>query len=188
MHWLYMGRGVCGYRVGSRAGPHSASSPLGTGSGSIDADELRTVLQSCMRESAISLPDEKLDQLTLALFESADKDNNGAITFDELRNELQRFPGVMENLTIRCGPVSSVGTARVGVTLQVRRGARGPGDPSAPPQPGQPGSVLLQPRPRPTPAPPQAHPSPAPPRPTYLGPPHRWPAPATPRHAPPYPA
>uniref|UniRef100_A0A8P0PN53 NADPH oxidase 5 n=1 Tax=Canis lupus familiaris TaxID=9615 RepID=A0A8P0PN53_CANLF len=70
------------------------------GSGSIDADELRTVLRSCMRESAISLPDEKLDQLTLALFESADKDCNGAITFDELRDELQRFPGVMENLTI----------------------------------------------------------------------------------------
>eukprot|EP00071_Canis_lupus_P034641 XP_022268198.1 NADPH oxidase 5 isoform X3 [Canis lupus familiaris] len=70
------------------------------GSGSIDADELRTVLRSCMRESAISLPDEKLDQLTLALFESADKDCNGAITFDELRDELQRFPGVMENLSI----------------------------------------------------------------------------------------
>ncbi|KAL4701712.1 hypothetical protein H8959_015716, partial [Pygathrix nigripes] len=70
------------------------------GSGSIDPDELRTVLQSCLRESAISLPDEKLDQLTLALFESADKDGNGAITFEELRDELQRFPGVMENLTI----------------------------------------------------------------------------------------
>uniref|UniRef100_A0A2I3TBV8 NADPH oxidase 5 n=1 Tax=Pan troglodytes TaxID=9598 RepID=A0A2I3TBV8_PANTR len=70
------------------------------GSGSIDPDELRTVLQSCLRESAISLPDEKLDQLTLALFESADADGNGAITFEELRDELQRFPGVMENLTI----------------------------------------------------------------------------------------
>ncbi|XP_023076500.1 NADPH oxidase 5 isoform X3 [Piliocolobus tephrosceles] len=70
------------------------------GSGSIDPDELRTVLQSCLRESAISLPDEKLDQLTLALFESADKDGNGAITFEELQDELQRFPGVMENLTI----------------------------------------------------------------------------------------
>ena len=147
MQWLCMGRGVCGYRVGSRGGPHSSSSPLGTGSGSIDADELRTVLQSCMRESAISLPDEKLDQLTLALFESADKDNNGAITFDELRNELQRFPGVMENLTIRCGPVSSVGTARVGVTLQVCREARGPGDPSAPP-PARPARL------NPAPAPP----------------------------------
>ncbi|KAM8781593.1 NADPH oxidase 5 [Rhynchonycteris naso] len=70
------------------------------GNGSIDADELRTVLQSCLRESAISLPGEKLDQLTLALFESADKDCSGDITFEELRDELQRFPEVMENLTI----------------------------------------------------------------------------------------
>ncbi|XP_017706629.1 PREDICTED: NADPH oxidase 5 isoform X1 [Rhinopithecus bieti] len=89
-----------GTEWGAGAGSHAASSPLGTGSGSIDPDELRTVLQSCLRESAISLPDEKLDQLTLALFESADKDGNGAITFEELRDELQRFPGVMENLTI----------------------------------------------------------------------------------------
>lgn len=73
------------------------------------------MLQSCLRESAISLPEEKLDQLTLALFESADKDCSGTITFDELRDELQRFPGVMENLTIRYGPVSRKGTARVGL-------------------------------------------------------------------------
>ncbi|KAM5339339.1 NADPH oxidase 5-like [Glossophaga mutica] len=70
------------------------------GNGSIDVDELRTVLQSCLQESSISLPDEKLDQLTLALFESADKDCSGDITFEELQDELQRFPGVMENLTI----------------------------------------------------------------------------------------
>ncbi|EHH27438.1 NADPH oxidase 5 [Macaca mulatta] len=89
-----------GTESGAGAGSHAASSPLRTGSGSIDPDELRTVLQSCLRESTISLPDEKLDQLTLALFESADTDGNGAITFEELRDELQRFPGVMENLTI----------------------------------------------------------------------------------------
>ncbi|XP_026504349.1 NADPH oxidase 5 [Terrapene carolina triunguis] len=70
------------------------------GSGSIDPDELRTVLKSCLKESAISLPEEKLDDLTLALFESADKDNSGSITFEELREELERFPEVMENLTI----------------------------------------------------------------------------------------
>lgn len=90
---------------GAAAGPLLPLSSPGTGSGSIDADELRTVLQSCLRESAISLPEEKLDQLTLTLFQSADKDGSGAITFDELRDELQQFPGVMENLTIRysCG-------------------------------------------------------------------------------------
>ncbi|XP_072471291.1 NADPH oxidase 5 isoform X2 [Notamacropus eugenii] len=70
------------------------------GSGSIDPDELRTVLQCCLKESAISLPEEKLDDLTLALFESADKDHNGSITFEELREELENFPEVMENLTI----------------------------------------------------------------------------------------
>ncbi|XP_069766258.1 NADPH oxidase 5 [Narcine bancroftii] len=70
------------------------------GSGSIDPDELRTVLKSCLRESAISLPEEKLDDLTLALFESADTDNSGTITFEELKEELEKFPEVMENLTI----------------------------------------------------------------------------------------
>lgn len=78
------------------------------GSGSIDPDELRTVLKSCLRESAISLPEEKLDDLTLALFESADKDNSGSITFEELKAELENFPEVMENLTIR-----SQGTANM---------------------------------------------------------------------------
>uniref|UniRef100_A0A8C6PMT0 NADPH oxidase 5 n=1 Tax=Nothobranchius furzeri TaxID=105023 RepID=A0A8C6PMT0_NOTFU len=68
--------------------------------GSIDPDELKTVLKSCLCESAISLPEEKLDDLTLVLFESADKDNSGSITFEELKAELENFPEVMENLTI----------------------------------------------------------------------------------------
>ncbi|DAA25757.1 NADPH oxidase 5 [Bos taurus] len=103
-HPLWDGRRT--QREGQRERPvsvtaqHWASSSPETGSGSIDADELRTVLQSCLYESAISLPKEKLDQLTLALFESADKDCSGTITFEELRDELQRFPGVLENLTI----------------------------------------------------------------------------------------
>uniref|UniRef100_A0A8C2W7Y1 NADPH oxidase 5 n=1 Tax=Cyclopterus lumpus TaxID=8103 RepID=A0A8C2W7Y1_CYCLU len=79
---------------------HKAGDALLAGSGSIDPDELRTVLKSCLRESAISLPEEKLDDLTLALFESADKDNSGSITFEELKAELENFPEVMENLTI----------------------------------------------------------------------------------------
>ncbi|XP_073506965.1 NADPH oxidase 5 [Phyllobates terribilis] len=70
------------------------------GSGSIDPDELRTVLRSCLLENAISLPEEKLDDLTLVLFQSADKDSSGSITFQELKEELEHFPEVMENLTI----------------------------------------------------------------------------------------
>ncbi|KAF1408332.1 NADPH oxidase 5, partial [Spheniscus humboldti] len=70
------------------------------GSGSIDPDELRVVLRWCLRESAIALPEERLGDLTLALFEAADKDHSGSITFKELKEELEGFPEVMENLTI----------------------------------------------------------------------------------------
>ncbi|NXK23030.1 NOX5 oxidase, partial [Arenaria interpres] len=72
----------------------------GAGSGSIDPEELRVVLGWCLRESAIALPEERLGDLTLALFEAADKDHSGSITFEELREELEAFPEVMENLTI----------------------------------------------------------------------------------------
>ncbi|XP_064013938.1 NADPH oxidase 5 isoform X4 [Pogoniulus pusillus] len=70
------------------------------GSGSIDPDELRLVLRWCLQESAITLPEERLGDLTLALFEAADKDHSGSITFEELKEELEACPEVMENLTI----------------------------------------------------------------------------------------
>ncbi|XP_063170067.1 NADPH oxidase 5 [Candoia aspera] len=70
------------------------------GGGSIEPDELRMVLKSCLKESSISLSEKKLDDLTMALFESADSDNSGSITFEELREELEHFPEIMENLTI----------------------------------------------------------------------------------------
>uniref|UniRef100_A0A8C4L920 NADPH oxidase 5 n=1 Tax=Equus asinus asinus TaxID=83772 RepID=A0A8C4L920_EQUAS len=43
-----------GRRMCPGAGPHWTSSPLGTGNGSIDPDELRTVLQSCLLYSTWS--------------------------------------------------------------------------------------------------------------------------------------
>uniref|UniRef100_A0A670ZI50 NADPH oxidase 5 n=1 Tax=Pseudonaja textilis TaxID=8673 RepID=A0A670ZI50_PSETE len=70
------------------------------GGGSIEPDEFRMVLKACLKESSISLPEEKLDDLTRALFESADSDKSGSVTFEELRRELQSFPEIMENLTI----------------------------------------------------------------------------------------
>ncbi|XP_075287422.1 NADPH oxidase 5 [Opisthocomus hoazin] len=70
------------------------------GNGSIDAAELRLVLRWCLRESAIALPEERLRDLALVLFEAADKDRSGSVTFEELREVLEGFPEVMENLTI----------------------------------------------------------------------------------------
>lgn len=74
---------------------------LFSGSGSIDREELKTVLRSCMEESSLSLSEEDLDDLTDALFDAADEDNSGSITFEELKAELEKHPGVIENLTIR---------------------------------------------------------------------------------------
>ena len=36
-----------------------------------------------------------------ALFEDADVDKSGTINFEELKAELSKHPGVVENLTIR---------------------------------------------------------------------------------------
>ena len=76
----------------------SFSSP---GSGSIDRDELKEVLKACMEESSLSLTEDNLVDLTDVLFEAADADGSGSVTFDELRAELEKHPGVIENLTIR---------------------------------------------------------------------------------------
>ncbi|XP_070546727.1 NADPH oxidase 5-like isoform X2 [Ptychodera flava] len=70
------------------------------GSGQIDKDELHTVLKSCMEESALQISEENMDMLTTTLFEAADTDRSGAISFEELRAELEKNPEVMENLTI----------------------------------------------------------------------------------------
>lgn len=59
------------------------------------------MLRWCLRESALALPEPRLADLTRALFEAADKDHSGSITFEELQQELEAFPGVMENLSIR---------------------------------------------------------------------------------------
>uniref|UniRef100_G1NCS3 NADPH oxidase 5 n=1 Tax=Meleagris gallopavo TaxID=9103 RepID=G1NCS3_MELGA len=71
-----------------------------SGSGSIDAAELLLVLQACLRESEISLPPQRLHDMARVLLEAADKDGNGSITFQELQQQLEAFPGLMENLTI----------------------------------------------------------------------------------------
>lgn len=54
-----------------------------------------------MEESSLSLSEEDLDDLTDVLFDAADEDNSGSITFEELKAELEKHPGVIENLTIR---------------------------------------------------------------------------------------
>ncbi|XP_063026218.1 NADPH oxidase 5 [Melospiza melodia melodia] len=70
------------------------------GSGSIDAEELRVVLRGCLRESSLALPEERLGALSQALLQALDRDHSGSITFPELREQLEAFPELLENLSI----------------------------------------------------------------------------------------
>ncbi|XP_071097928.1 NADPH oxidase 5-like [Haliotis cracherodii] len=71
-----------------------------SGDGHIDIEELRTALRSCMVESSVKLGEEELDMLTQALFEDADEDKNGAISFEELESAIGRHPGLKESLCL----------------------------------------------------------------------------------------
>ena len=71
------------------------------GNGQIDREELRVVLRACLHESSMTISEATIDSLTTALFEAADTDGSGAISFEELKEELEKNPDVMENLTIR---------------------------------------------------------------------------------------
>ena len=72
-----------------------------SGNGQLDRDEMRTVLESCVEESSLSMDQQQLDELTDILFEESDLEKKGFITFDELQSFLDKFPGIAENLTIR---------------------------------------------------------------------------------------
>ncbi|NXO27615.1 NOX5 oxidase, partial [Cisticola juncidis] len=74
------------------------------GSGSIDAEELRVVLQGCLRESSLALPEERLGELSQALLQALDRDGSGSITFPELQEQLEAFPELLESLSSRAGP------------------------------------------------------------------------------------
>ncbi len=56
---------------------------------------------SCMVESSMQISDDDMQELTDALFDDADEDGSGAITFEELVGELEKYPAVMDNLTMR---------------------------------------------------------------------------------------
>lgn len=71
------------------------------GNGQLDRDEMKTVLQSCVEESSLSMDEQQLDELTDILFEESETQRKGFITFDELKSFLDKFPGIAENLTIR---------------------------------------------------------------------------------------
>ena len=58
-------------------------------------------MKNCIEESDLQLSEEALEALTVALFEQADADGSGMISYEELCQVLEKHPEVMDNLTIR---------------------------------------------------------------------------------------
>lgn len=71
------------------------------GDGLIQDRELQHVMRACMEENGMQFSDIQIDHLTTALFEDADVASRGAITYEALKNQLEKHGGLLENLSIR---------------------------------------------------------------------------------------
>lgn len=54
-----------------------------------------------MEENGMKFSEDQIEDLTMAMFEDADPQNRGAITYEALKNQLEKHGGLLENLTIR---------------------------------------------------------------------------------------
>lgn len=61
---------------------------------------MRHVIQHCVMESSLQLTDKDLDRLSSALFNAADVDCSGSVTFEEFMTQLESQPHVLDNLTL----------------------------------------------------------------------------------------
>lgn len=71
------------------------------GDGLIQLKELQDVIRACMEENGMQFSEEQISDLTMALFEDADPNHKGTITYEALKNQLEKHGGLLENLSIR---------------------------------------------------------------------------------------
>ncbi len=72
----------------------------------IQPHELKAVLAACSEENGMKFSEEQLNELTGALYEDASADNGTdhqdmGIGFDELKAQMAKQPGLLDNLSIR---------------------------------------------------------------------------------------
>ncbi|XP_043227823.1 NADPH oxidase 5-like isoform X2 [Amphibalanus amphitrite] len=70
------------------------------GDGLIQHNELQHVIHACMEENGMRFSEEQIEDLTWALFEDADAEETGAITYEALKAQLEKHEGLLENLSI----------------------------------------------------------------------------------------
>ncbi|XP_066245724.1 NADPH oxidase 5 isoform X1 [Euwallacea similis] len=70
------------------------------GDGLIQHRELQHVMRACMEENGMQFSEVQIEDLTIAMFEDADTNNRGAITYEALKSQLEKHGGLLENLSI----------------------------------------------------------------------------------------
>ncbi|CAL8130296.1 unnamed protein product [Orchesella dallaii] len=68
--------------------------------GKIGVQELGTVIKACMEENGMKFSEAQTDELTQALFDDADVEGSGSLTFSELKAQLEKHHGLSENMSI----------------------------------------------------------------------------------------
>ncbi|KAJ8982925.1 hypothetical protein NQ317_004581 [Molorchus minor] len=63
------------------------------GDGLIQHKELQDVMRACMEENGMQFSEEQIIDLAVAMFEDADTQNRGAITYEALKNQLEKHGG-----------------------------------------------------------------------------------------------
>lgn len=74
---------------------------LPAGDGLIQRRELENVMTACMHENSMSFSPEQIEDLTSAIIEDSGTDSRDAITYEALKNQLEKHGGFLENLSIR---------------------------------------------------------------------------------------
>lgn len=70
------------------------------GSARIDLNELSKVMHACLEQNGLKFSPEQVNELTTSLFEDADSEHKGSISFEQLEVQILRHPGLLENLSI----------------------------------------------------------------------------------------
>ncbi|XP_055379430.1 uncharacterized protein LOC129610760 isoform X2 [Condylostylus longicornis] len=70
------------------------------GDGLIQHSEFHDVIRACMEENGMKFSNEQIEDLTTAMFEDADPFNRGAITYEALKNQLEKHGALLNNISI----------------------------------------------------------------------------------------
>ncbi|XP_071826434.1 NADPH oxidase 5-like isoform X2 [Apostichopus japonicus] len=70
------------------------------GNGTIDSDELDIMFASSLKEANIDISDDVYERLIETFMSEADSDDDGMITYEELRDQFKAYPELLPNMTL----------------------------------------------------------------------------------------